>query len=145
MDLHDEIRRLAVDHHVVPALASRKNEFSIAGRDLMQEAEAQGISTVQRVPAFCKSIQTQRFLKQNGLAISRVEGPTSKLSTTVVVHYRIEDAKDDLRLARPRPETHAERAHRLTEKLRGLMKNQINSHGGAEGFIRWVRSDKDEG
>jgi hypothetical protein len=41
-------------------------------------------------------------------------------------------------------ETAADRALRLTEKLRGLMKDEIAVHGGAEGFMRWVRSDEDE-
>lgn len=40
-------------------------------------------------------------------------------------------------------ETPAERAFRLTEKLRGLMKDEIAAHGGTEGFMRWVRSDED--
>jgi hypothetical protein len=42
------------------------------------------------------------------------------------------------------PETPAERALRLTEKLRGLMQDEIAAHGGTEGFMRWVRSDEDE-
>jgi hypothetical protein len=30
------------------------------------------------------------------------------------------------------------------EKLRGLLKDEIAAYGGAEAFIRWVRSDEDE-
>jgi hypothetical protein len=41
-------------------------------------------------------------------------------------------------------ETPAERVHRLTEQLRGLLKDEIAQYGSAEEFIRWVRSDNDE-
>jgi hypothetical protein len=41
-------------------------------------------------------------------------------------------------------ESPKERAFRLTEKLRGLLKEEIAAHGGTEGFMRWVRSDEDE-
>ena len=37
-----------------------------------------------------------------------------------------------------------ERAMGAFERLRGLMKKEIAAHGGAEEFIRWVRSDDDE-
>jgi hypothetical protein len=33
------------------------------------------------------------------------------------------------------------RAKRLTEALRGLLKDELRKHGGAEAFVRWLRSD----
>jgi hypothetical protein len=44
----------------------------------------------------------------------------------------------------PPPETPEEKAFRLTEALRGLLKDEIAAYGGTEGFMRWVRSDEDE-
>ena len=41
-------------------------------------------------------------------------------------------------------ETPKERSFRLTEQIRGLMKDEIAAHGGAEGYLRWVRSEEDE-
>ena len=35
------------------------------------------------------------------------------------------------------------RAKQLTEALRGLLKEELRKHGGAEAFVRWIRSDKD--
>ena len=141
MDLHAEIRRIAKTRHIAPALASHRSEFSISVRDLMTEAEAEGISTTQRVPAFCKSIQTSRFLKEHGLTISKIEGPKSGQSTTVVIHYKVADAGRQFPEATT-VETSEERASRLTERIRGLMKDKIAEHGGAAGYIRWVRSDE---
>jgi hypothetical protein len=36
------------------------------------------------------------------------------------------------------------RALRLTEKLRGLMKEEFAAYGGGEAFLRWVRSDHED-
>jgi hypothetical protein len=143
MDLHAEIRRIAQRKHVAPALAANRKEFSISVRSLMDEAESEGISTVQRTPAFCKSIQTRGFLKENGITITRVDGPKSKSSTTVVVHYQAVGTKF-LERKNAKEETPEERAYRLTEKIRGLMKDVIASHGGTEGYIRWVRSSDED-
>jgi len=38
-------------------------------------------------------------------------------------------------------ESSRDRAYRLTESLRGLLREEIAEHGGAEAFVRWVRSD----
>jgi hypothetical protein len=38
----------------------------------------------------------------------------------------------------------AARAKRLTEALRGLLKEELKEHGGAEAFVRWIRSDDEE-
>lgn len=141
MELHEEIRQIARKNHVLPAVAAHQVDFKIAVRDLMKEAAEAGINTGQRVPAFCRSIQTQAFLQQNGLTITRVEGPKSGLSTRVVVHYR---------LTEPRPpssdshETAEEWAARVTAPLMGLMKDKITKHGGTHGFLKWVRSEYEE-
>jgi hypothetical protein len=146
MDLHQEIRRIAMDRHVRPAVVARRDEFSIAVRDLMAEAAAEGISTQQRAPAFCRSIQTRRFLDENGLTITKVDGPRSGLSTTVVVHYKV--ARNTAPATAPATDSGKEerkrRALEAFDQLRGLMKDEIAAHGGAEAFIRWVRSDQDE-
>jgi hypothetical protein len=71
----------------------------------------------------------------------------------VVFHYRVAD---------PRPESSARTtfsgaiqteesgetpdqwALRVTDKIRGLLKNEIAEMGGAKEFIRWVRSDDED-
>jgi len=35
-------------------------------------------------------------------------------------------------------------ALRLTEKLRGLMKEEFAAFGGGEAFLRWVRSEDED-
>ncbi|AEU37038.1 hypothetical protein [Granulicella mallensis] len=144
MDLASKIRSIAKKKHVEPALRAGQRQFSIAVRDLMDEAEAEGITTAQRTPPFCTSIQTQGFLRDNGLEVLRVDGPASKKSTTVVVHYRVAGAKKGPKPAKPKVETAEQRAFRLTEKLRGLLKDELAEYGGGEAFIKWVRSDEEQ-
>lgn len=140
MELAEQIRRIAAKKYVQPALKAGRKEFSIAVRDLMADARAEGISTVQRTPPFCTSIQTRDFLDDNRLEVVRVDGPAKKLSTTVVIHYR------SLSLGYPVPpsksvavETAEERAIRLGNKLLGLLKEEIAAYGGGEAYLRWVR------
>jgi hypothetical protein len=98
-------------------------------------------------------LQTSKFLRENGLEIEGVDGPPSKMSTTVVVRYRVanrgvdSDAKNTP-LEGGRREPHEEdptaRAFRLTEKLRGLLKEELAEYGGGEAFLRWVRSEDED-
>ncbi len=42
------------------------------------------------------------------------------------------------------PESPSEWAKRLTDRLRGLMKEEISAHGGTQGYMKWVRSEDDD-
>jgi hypothetical protein len=142
MELAAKIRSIAAKKYVQPALRAGKTEFSIAVRDLMADARAEGISTVQRTPPFCTSIQTREFLDENRLEVLRVEGPAKKLSTTVVVHYRSRvDERGATQVKSVVAETPEERATRLGNKLLGLMKDEIAAYGGGEAYLRWVRGE----
>jgi hypothetical protein len=41
-------------------------------------------------------------------------------------------------------ETPEAKALRLTEKLRGLLKEELAEYGGGEAFLRWVRGYDEE-
>jgi hypothetical protein len=99
----------------------------------------------------CSAIQAEKFLRENGLEIESVDGPPSKTSSTVVVHYRVvgtaeasSGKSDAQRMAAPTGETPEARALRLTEKLRGLLKDELAEYGGGEAFVRWVRGYDEE-
>ncbi|HUH61489.1 MAG TPA: hypothetical protein VLZ50_00775 [Terracidiphilus sp.] len=103
-------------------------------------------------PQVCTALRKKTFLRQKGIEIESVDGPPSKMSTTVVYHYRV--AKPDAKAASSNEkvtsgkeatdETPEARARRLTEELRGLLKEEMAPYGGAEGFIRWVRGYDEE-
>ena len=38
----------------------------------------------------------------------------------------------------------AARAVRLSEKLRGILKDELAEYGGGEAFLRWIRSEDED-
>ena len=139
----ERVREIVISRYVRPVLEAGGRSFSIRAGDVLKDAEATEDFPRGRTPLVCNVLQSKKLLRDAGLEIESVDGPPSRQSRTVVVHYRVAGA-GRVAASEPVSESPAERAHRLTEKLRGLMKKQIAAHGGAEGFIRWVRSDEDD-
>jgi hypothetical protein len=149
--LSDRIRWLAREKYVNPAIEKGKAQFTIRVRDLLNDLKADGFAG-GHTPQICSALRTEKFLRENGLEIEKVEGPPSKQSPTVMVRYRVTRAgkpadptkppeREGAIVAEESPEA---RALRLTEKLRGLLKDELAEYGGAEGFIRWVRGYDEE-
>ena len=44
----------------------------------------------------------------------------------------------------PDQEEPGAKAERLTERLRGLLKEELAEYGGGDAFLRWVRSEDEE-
>ncbi len=150
--LSDRVRAVALDRFIHPAVRSGKVQFSVAVRDLMQHLQKDGFPE-RNWPQVCTAIQAQKFLRANGLEIESVEGPAKKQSSTVVVRYRVasqatapevEGGGSDGAAAASNEETPSERALRLTEKLRGRLKDEIVAFGGSEAFMRWVRGHDED-
>jgi hypothetical protein len=145
-DASEQIRTRAWERYIEPLVREGKVEIAVPIKRLMKEMEAEDFPP-NHPRQFCKALQKRTFLREKGLVLEYVEGPPSGTSTTVVLHFRTlpRDPAGSSSPPDPKsPEAPAERAFRLTEKLRGLMKDQIAAHGGTEGFMRWVRSDEDE-
>lgn len=150
--LSDQVRAMAQAKYVHPAIIAGKRQFSIPVKALLEDLQTDGFPA-RNTPQVCTALQTSKFLRENGLEIEGVDGPPSKMSTTVVVRYRIanrgvdSDAKNTP-LEGGRMEPHEEdptaRAFRLTEKLRGLLKEELAEYGGGEAFLRWVRSEDED-
>ena len=145
--LSDQVRSVALERYVKPAIEAGKTHFSVAVRDLMRDLQPKNFPS-RNWPQICSAIQSGKFLRANGLEIEGIDGPPSKQSPTVIVRYRLTKTaslsaaskKKDVR----QEETPEEWAERVTKKLQGLMKEDIAAHGGAEGYIRWVRSHDED-
>ena len=135
MQLHEEIRRIAGAKFVAAARRAHQTEFPIRVRDLMTEAEARGVSTAGRVPAFCNSIRTKSFLDIHQIEEVRVEGPASKLSTTVIVYYRFRNPSEAMDAS-----TRLSPEDPLLE-LSGVLRGAIRE--GASAFLRELRRDRE--
>ena len=143
--LSDQVRSVATDRYVRPAVRSGQTSFSIQVRNVLDDLAPLGFPA-NSTPLVCNALRSAKFLKLNGLTITSVDGPPSKLSTTVVVHYKVAELGGGVQQASLKEqsgEDGAARAKRLTEGLRGLLKEELKAYGGAEEFVRWVRSDED--
>ena len=144
----ERVRGIVIREYVQPAVEAGEAHVSIRAGDVLKRAEATEGFPRARTPLVCNVLQSRKLLDEGGLEIERVEGPPSKQSRRVVVHYRVIDptraAGAVTRSGSEAPEERVRRAREAFEELRGLMKGTIEAHGGAEAFIRWVRSDSDE-
>jgi hypothetical protein len=151
--LSERIRALAQTRYVAPALIAGKHQFSIRVRDVLNDLECEGLHGGGRTPQVCSALQTAKFLRANRIEIESVEGPPKKQSPTVVVHYRVvgqsagstaaQGQQRENQPAQP-TETPEEWAHRVTGKIRGILKDELAEYGGGEAFLRWVRGYDDE-
>ncbi|HEY4379209.1 MAG TPA: hypothetical protein VGN01_02620 [Acidobacteriaceae bacterium] len=142
MDVHDEIRRIATERFVNRARDSGQKRFSIPIKALIELAEVEGMSTKQRTPAFCTAIQTGKFLKAHGLRVESVDGPASKKSTTVVVHYVLDDVQEGQSQGRATPSSGDDATRDPLLALRGVLRGAIRE--GAAAFLRELRRDADQ-
>jgi hypothetical protein len=148
----DHVRAVALEKYLKPALLAGKKQFSVAVKDVLQDLVAQGFPP-GNTPQVCTALRKETFLREHGIEIESVEGPPSKMSTTVIFHYRAvspgarsilgKDPVEDVPMD-PDLEGAAARAARLTQKLRGLLKEELAEYGGGEAFLRWVRSEGED-
>lgn len=144
----EQVRAVAAEKYVEPALRAGKTRFSVAVRDVIQDLVAQGFPPAN-TPQVCSALRKKDFLHSYGIEIEGIDGPPSKTSTTVVYRYR---KTSQMKTTRPEIEigTSAERedsdawVQRVTKNIRGILKDEIAEMGGAEGFMRWVRAEDEE-
>jgi len=147
LGLSDQVREVAKVKYVQPAIHAGKRQFAIPVKELLMDLQAQGFPA-RNTPQVCTALQTKKFLRENGLEIEGVDGPPSKLSTTVVVRYRVEGQGVKMSASRHGEvaiaETNEEKARRLAATLLGLYKDDFAEFGGGEAFLKWVRSEDED-
>ena len=94
----------------------------------------------QNANQIASPLESSKFWEPRGLEMCTPRGQSRKEET--ILEFRFFDETEHRHGGAV--ETASARALRLTERLRGLMKDEIAAHGGAEGFVRWVRSDEDQ-
>jgi hypothetical protein len=145
--LSDKIRDLVRVKYIGPAIRAGSETISIRVRDILTDLSNEGFPGKGHTPIICSALQTSKFLRENGLEIEGVEGPPSKRSPTVVIRYLV--AKPGFLPSchggdtsqRPAAEPPTDRALRLTEKLRGILRDELSEYGGGQAFLHWVRAE----
>lgn len=145
MELSAQVRDIASANYVRPAILIGETRFSVAVRDVMRDLVKQGFPP-GNWPQVCSALRKKSFLREEGIEIESVDGPPSKMSTTVVYHYRVAGHPTQAKpnqatssASTEAEETPEARARRLADGLRGLLKEEMDQFGGPEGFLRWVR------
>lgn len=144
----DQIRSVVLTNYLKPKLQSGASRFSVSVRDVLGDLVKQDFPA-NRIPLVCAVLQGKKFLKGIGLEVEQIDGPPSKQSPTVVVHYRVVNNTTNRISAEsngtePKTEDPKIKAKRLTEKVRGILKEELAEYGGGEAFLRWVRSEDED-
>ncbi len=150
--LSDQVRARATVSYVRPAASRGRRPFSIPVKELLRDLEGSGFPS-NHARQVCTALTSGKFLRENELQIETIDGPPSKNSTTVVVHYRFAFPDSQSGSAAPVPgknspetpqETPEQWAHRVTGKISGILKDELAEYGGGEAFLRWVRGYDEE-
>ena len=115
-DDSERIRTRAWERYIEPQIRRGLSTIELPIKPLMKELESEGFPT-NHPRQFCKALQKKTFLQEKNLELSRVDGPPSGTSTTVVLHYRYGGSPSGIPNL-DEGETAAEKALRLTKKLR---------------------------
>jgi hypothetical protein len=130
----DKVRQFATREYVEPARGASvtiRIPFGDLKAKLVRIGFPQGHANQVASP-----LESSKFWGPLGLEMCSPKGQSRKVDS--VLEFRFVEHTKKLN------EAPAEKARRLTNELRGLLKEEIAAHGGAEGFLKWVRSDEDE-
>ncbi|HET9784138.1 MAG TPA: hypothetical protein VFP94_04155 [Terriglobales bacterium] len=102
---------------IAPARRKRQNTVRVLAGDVVR---ALGLWT--RVPQVCSAMQSQRFLRAQGLEVVARQGPPSGQSTTLQLTYQIQDGGGG--------------SEDLMRSLYGRLRDAYAAEGGGEAFHR---------
>jgi hypothetical protein len=121
----EAIRMYALKEYIEPARRKGQQRVRIIAGDVHR-----GMRLKNRVPNVCSVLSSRTFLEKNGLVIEEVAGPPSGMGTRVAYTYLLAEEKGL-----------ADRTNAGLDfgKLRGLLKDALNSLGGGEASLRRER------
>ena len=133
----DKVRQFARQEYVEPA-RGRNESIQIRFGDLKTKLLRVGFPQ-GHANQVVSPLESSKFWKPLGLEMCSQKGQSRTVDS--VLEFRFIDAVKGPTAIEESP---GKKARRLTNELRGLFKDEIAAHGGAEGFLRWVRSDQDD-
>ena len=141
--LTDRIRSYVMAEYVIPARRQGKQKLTVSVREV-RSALGKHESMRGKSVVICQALQSRKFMEQSAMVVDSIDGPPSKKSPTVVMHYELigSEANDANASSVAAPETPEEWAARVTGKLWGLMREELSAYGGGEAFVKWVRSEE---
>ena len=121
------VRQHAIETYISPARRRRERTVSVN-----VGAVHKALRLGNRVPLVCSSLESQKFLRENGLRLISKIGPPSGQSTTVTYTYEFID-KEEVK-------GHSDRQD-AWNRLRGALKDVFAELGGGENYLRNERAN----
>ncbi len=121
------VRQHAIETYISPARCRRERTVSVN-----VGAVHKALRLGNRVPLVCSSLESQKFLRENGLRLISKIGPPSGQSTTVTYTYEFID-KEEVK-------GHSDRQD-AWNRLRGALKDVFAELGGGENYLRNERAN----
>ena len=121
------VRQHAIETYISPARRRRERTVSVN-----VGAVHKALRLGNRVPLVCSSLESQKFLRENGLRLISKIGPPSGQSTTVTYTYEFTD-KEEVK-------GHSDRQD-AWNRLRGALKDVFAELGGGENYLRNERAN----
>ena len=121
------VRQHAIETYISPARRRRERTVSVN-----VGAVHKALRLGNRVPLVCSSLESQKFLRENGLRLISKIGPPSGQSTTVTYTYEfVTTEKGDQGSDR----------QDAWNRLRGALKDVFAELGGGENYLRNERAN----
>lgn len=125
MNYSQQVREHALRYYVLPARRQKRTTLQIPVRAIQQALRF----SARRTSLVCAALQSRKFLQAAGLAMEKIEGPASAMSSTVVCHYRLVNSGSPAAVS---PQQQFLRA-------RGMASALFRSVGGGERFLAGER------
>jgi hypothetical protein len=117
--------RVVGHRYVERAKYDGREIVTISAGDVVRE-----LSMQYRVPTVCSALRSNKFLKENGVTLEKLEGPPSGMGTTAKYTYRITKISE----ADQKPQS-------LLWSLRGAGKKTYAELGGGEAQLKKEREE----
>jgi hypothetical protein len=80
----EKVRQFVVERYVRPARRRGERSFTVVVGDVHR-----ALGFRNRVPLVCAALKSNKFLRENHVLLTQIEGPPSGLSTTVTLTYEL--------------------------------------------------------
>lgn len=131
----ERVRRAATEQYIEPARRRGQETVTIHSGTFGKYLVERNVLSPNRFPIICNALRSKRFVQENHLTLTEVQGPPSGRSSTVTFVYKIESELPSQRHVAKEGSADA----RSFANLRGILKKSYAQLGGAAAFHRHER------
>lgn len=136
----DKVRRTAAEQYIAPARRRSEQTVKIHSGDFGKLLVKKEVLPPNRFPIICNALKSEKFLKENHLTLTEVQGPPSGRSSTVTFIYKIQPLPPSASTSSQPGSTSSSDSF---TSLRGILKATYKRLGGAQKFHTHERESWD--